>query len=35
MLQGMLAGRFKLVVERVKKKVPVYAQVIAKGVARD
>ena len=31
MLQGMLAGRFKLVVERVKKKIPVYALVIAKG----
>jgi uncharacterized protein (TIGR03435 family) len=31
MLQGMLAGRFQLVVERVKKKMPVYALVIAKG----
>jgi uncharacterized protein (TIGR03435 family) len=31
MLQGMLAERFKLVVERVKKKMPVYALVIAKG----
>jgi uncharacterized protein (TIGR03435 family) len=31
MLQGMLAERFKLVVERVKKKIPVYALVIAKG----
>ena len=31
MLQGMLAERFKLVVERGKKKIPVYALVIAKG----
>lgn len=31
MLQAMLAERFKLVVERVKKKMPVYALVIAKG----
>jgi uncharacterized protein (TIGR03435 family) len=31
MLQGMLAGRFKLVVERAKKKMPVYALVVAKG----
>jgi uncharacterized protein (TIGR03435 family) len=31
MLQGMLAERFKLVVERAKKKMPVYALVIAKG----
>jgi uncharacterized protein (TIGR03435 family) len=31
MLQGMLAERFKLVVERVKNKIPVYALVIAKG----
>ena len=31
MLQAMLADRFKLVVERVKKKMPVYALVIAKG----
>ena len=31
MLQGMLSERFKLVVERVKKKMPVYALVIAKG----
>ncbi len=31
MLQAMLAERFKLVVEREKKKMPVYALVIAKG----
>jgi uncharacterized protein (TIGR03435 family) len=31
MLQGMLAGRFKLVVERAKKKMPVYVLVVAKG----
>ena len=31
MLQGMLAERFQLVVERVKKKMPVYALVVAKG----
>jgi uncharacterized protein (TIGR03435 family) len=31
MLQGMLAARFQLVVERVKKKTPVYVLVIAKG----
>jgi uncharacterized protein (TIGR03435 family) len=31
MLQGMLSERFKLVVGRVKKKMPVYALVIAKG----
>jgi uncharacterized protein (TIGR03435 family) len=31
MLQRILAERFKLVVERVKKKMPVYALVIAKG----
>ncbi|MDR3703215.1 MAG: TIGR03435 family protein [Candidatus Sulfopaludibacter sp.] len=31
MLQGMLAERFKLAVERMKKKIPVYALVIAKG----
>jgi uncharacterized protein (TIGR03435 family) len=31
MLQGMLADRFKLAVEHVKKKMPVYALVIAKG----
>ncbi len=31
MLQAMLAERFKLAVERVKKQIPVYALVIAKG----
>uniref|UniRef100_Q01ZT8 Soil-associated protein, TIGR03435 family n=1 Tax=Solibacter usitatus (strain Ellin6076) TaxID=234267 RepID=Q01ZT8_SOLUE len=31
MLQGMLADRFKLVVEHATKKIPVYALVIAKG----
>ncbi len=31
MLQAMLADRFKLTVERAKKKMPVYALVIAKG----
>ena|SRR5215472_14460508 len=31
MLRAMLAERFKLVVERVKKKTPVYALVVAKG----
>jgi uncharacterized protein (TIGR03435 family) len=31
MLQGMLAERFQLAVERMKKKMPVYALVIAKG----
>ena len=31
MLQAMLAGRFKLAIERVKKNIPVYALVIAKG----
>jgi uncharacterized protein (TIGR03435 family) len=31
MLQAMLADRFKLAVEHVKKKMPVYALVIAKG----
>ena len=31
MLQTMLAERFKLIVERMKKRMPVYALVIAKG----
>ncbi len=31
MLRGMLAERFKLTVERAKKKMPVYALVVAKG----
>ena len=31
MLQAMLADRFKLVIERVQKNIPVYALVIAKG----
>lgn len=31
MLQAMLAGRFKLAVERARKNIPVYALVIAKG----
>ena len=34
MLQGMLAERFHLVVERVKKKMPVYALVVAKAGTR-
>ena len=31
MLRGMLAERFQLLVERVKKKMPAYALIIAKG----